>query len=218
MMICVRICFFPRATYPFFVKINLVILAWNCHPFSPRQKMAKMFQKRVLDGNMFNTNVWCVRVFTRVCTARGYSLWSCLNHDCQIPTPSYQIPQIEKQIRVLELQIAITKSRLTNFSVLELIHQEQTNSSIAWKIEIHNSYFVKISTKKVNLGKLMALGLTIHAVKVFELAKEQVISWGLTTSFFGIPELSTTGWYKVTASIQPFFLHILSFIVFALNT
>jgi hypothetical protein len=40
------------------------------------------------------------------------------------------------------------KSRITNVSMLELMPQEQTNSSIAWKSEIHNFSLVNISTKK----------------------------------------------------------------------
>jgi hypothetical protein len=34
--------------------------------------------------------------------------------------------------------------------MLELVHQERTNSSIAWKNEIYNHYFAKICNKKVN--------------------------------------------------------------------
>jgi hypothetical protein len=56
-------------------------------------------------------------------------------HDCQVPTPTSPNQAVEQQMCVF----GITKSRNTNASMLELMHQEQTNSSIAWKIEIHNS-------------------------------------------------------------------------------
>ncbi len=42
---------------------------------------------------------------------------------------------------------------MVNVFMLELMRQEQTNRSIAWKIEIYNSYIVNISTKKVNSEK-----------------------------------------------------------------
>jgi hypothetical protein len=38
--------------------------------------------------------------------------------------------------------------------MLELMHQKQTNSSVAWKIEIERFYFANIHTKKVNMEKL----------------------------------------------------------------
>jgi hypothetical protein len=56
-------------------------------------------------------------------------------HDCQVPTPASQNLKVEQQIRIF----GITISRITNIYMLELMHQEQTNSSIAWKIGIHNS-------------------------------------------------------------------------------
>jgi hypothetical protein len=43
--------------------------------------------------------------------------------------------QVEQQNRIF----ATTKSRITNVSVLELMHEDQTNTSIACEIEIRNS-------------------------------------------------------------------------------
>jgi hypothetical protein len=45
-------------------------------------------------------------------------------------------------------------SRITMSPMLELKHQEQTNSSVAWKIEICDSYLAKVSTKEANSEKL----------------------------------------------------------------
>ncbi len=51
-------------------------------------------------------------------------------------TPNFsQNLEVEQQIRIFE----ISKWRIANISMLELMHQEQIKSSTAWKIEIHNS-------------------------------------------------------------------------------
>jgi formylmethanofuran dehydrogenase subunit A len=54
--------------------------------------------------------------------------------------------------------------------MLELMHQEQTNSSIAWKIQVHNSYFVNLP--KMGILKNWSWGLTIHSGQVLEFAGE----------------------------------------------
>jgi hypothetical protein len=48
-------------------------------------------------------------------------------HNFQVPTPTSQIVELEQQIRFF---------------------LEQSNSSIAWKIEIHNSSSADLLTKK----------------------------------------------------------------------
>ncbi len=56
-------------------------------------------------------------------------------HKCQVPTPTSQSQEVERPISIF----GITKSTITNVSMLELTRQEQTKSSIAWKTKIHNS-------------------------------------------------------------------------------
>jgi hypothetical protein len=51
--------------------------------------------------------------------------------------PNFSNVEVDQQILIFE----ISKSRITNVSMLEVMHHEQTNSKVAWKIEIHNSYF-----------------------------------------------------------------------------
>jgi hypothetical protein len=63
------------------------------------------------------------------------AVFGCPPHNCQVPTPTSQNLEVAQQIWIF----VTTKSRITNVSVVELTHQEQTNSSIAWKIEIHDS-------------------------------------------------------------------------------
>ncbi len=58
--------------------------------------------------------------------------------------------------------------------MLELVHQEQTNWSIAWKIENHNFCFVNILIKKANSYNL-GLGLTIHAGPFFVFAGQVLL-------------------------------------------
>jgi hypothetical protein len=48
-------------------------------------------------------------------------------HDCQVPTPTSQNLEVEQQIRIF----GITISRIINVFMLELMHEEQTYSSIA---------------------------------------------------------------------------------------
>ncbi len=57
--------------------------------------------------------------------------------------------------------ITITNWRITNVSQLELMHQEQPKSSIAWDIEIHNSCFAREFTKVdfVNKGGFCEVGV-----------------------------------------------------------
>jgi hypothetical protein len=48
----------------------------------------------------------------------------------------------------------IGQTLVTNGSMLELMHQEQTNSSIAWKIEIHNFLSADLFTQRAKSEKL----------------------------------------------------------------
>ncbi len=61
-------------------------------------------------------------------------------NDRQVPTPTSQNLEVEQRIWVF----GITKYRVTNGPMLELVHQGQANASIAWKIEIHNSFLYKL--------------------------------------------------------------------------
>ncbi len=73
-------------------------------------------------------------------------------HSCHVSTPSSQNLEVEQHIWVF----ANTKSWITNFSMPELMQHVQTNSSIAWRIEMRNSYFIiaDLSTKIANFEKL----------------------------------------------------------------
>jgi hypothetical protein len=55
-------------------------------------------------------------------------------HGYQVPTPTSQNLGVKQRIRIF----GIKKLRITNVSMLELFHQERTNSSVDGKIEIHN--------------------------------------------------------------------------------
>jgi hypothetical protein len=58
---------------------------------------------------------------------------------------------------------------------------EQTNSSIAWKIEIHNSYSADLFTKKKANSEKLGLGIDNPCRIVFfffEFADEQVLGEG----------------------------------------
>ncbi len=68
----------------------------------------------------------------------------------------------------------ITYSTITNVSTLELVHQERTNSSIAWKTEIHNSCLANISTEQLN-SEMLGLGIANSCNGFFEFAKERVL-------------------------------------------
>jgi hypothetical protein len=82
--------------------------------------------------------------------------------------------------------------------MLELKHQKQNKLSIAWKIEIHNSYlFANVSTKRVNSEKL---GLWIYnlcrSVSFFFLCRRTSTFLKLIlTDIFGIPQSSATHGY-----------------------
>jgi hypothetical protein len=53
------------------------------------------------------------------------------------------------------------KASLKNhqYSMLELMHHEQTNSSIALKVEIHPSYAANVSTENSNILRSWGWGL-----------------------------------------------------------
>jgi hypothetical protein len=50
--------------------------------------------------------------------------------DCQVPTLS---PNFSKPSRTANSDLGIMQSKIYQFSMFELIHQEQTSLSIAWK-------------------------------------------------------------------------------------
>ncbi len=107
-------------------------------------------------------------------------------HDCQVPTSTSQNLELEQQIRIFI---------------------EQTNSSIAWKMEIQNSW----ATKKANSEKL---GLGIDnpwRIVFFKFAHEQVLVAGRWPTFFGILELSAMQCYQDVAPIQQFFFFFFPF-------
>jgi hypothetical protein len=63
----------------------------------------------------------------------GDCLFWLSTHDCQVPAQTYPNVEVEQQIWIFE----IFKSRNTNVFTLDVMHQGQTNSSIAGKIEFH---------------------------------------------------------------------------------
>ncbi len=74
--------------------------------------------------------------------------------NCQVPTPASQNLEVEQQIRIFK----------------------QTNSSIVWKIEIHNFQSADLSTEN---GKFWGVGgWQSMQNSYFEFADEQVLGEG----------------------------------------
>ncbi len=80
----------------------------------------------------------------------------------------------------------ITKSTITNVSMLELVHQAQTISAIACKIEIHNAQFADLFTRKANSEKFW-LGIDNPCLRFFFWVRKQTSAfWGLIAGIFGV--------------------------------
>ncbi len=77
-------------------------------------------------------------------------------HNCQVPTPTSQNLELEQKIRIFGA----------------------TNSSIAWKIEIHNSWSADLFTKKDEFWEFGVGDWQSMQDIFFEFADEQVLGEG----------------------------------------
>jgi hypothetical protein len=106
------------------------------------------------------------------------------------------------------------KSRIANVSMLELMHQEQTNSSIAWKIDIHPN--LRILVPKRPMMRSWSWGLTDNPYRIFFfwICGWTSSYWVLMAGNFGILESSATQWYQDGVPIQIIYFFIVASVVF----